>query len=241
MRGVVAFFALFCSAFEPLPELHPMLERLERSATGRVLVQGARALSITRDLQEWIRPAAVSRTDAVLTRVFFPATGREVRQREVTVYLRMDLNHEDLLLDLAHELTHATQGAAWDPYDPTLTREAYVSRAITGVGGEVDALISECRVSKELAVPSAHVPCDRYLQGSQVFRDRLVRDFYKIGADAVLFSSTGKAPYPVALAQEYDALMKIACTNTERRMREADPTSPIFETATHFFEQRCRR
>lgn len=237
--GAVALSNL---ALGPLPQITQIFEKLERSLTGRSLVQGARAMSLERNLQDWIKPAGVSRTDAVLTRVYYPATGREERVREVTVFLRMDLNSEDVLLDLAHELTHATRGAAWDPYDPQLTQDRYIERAIVGVGGEVDALISECRVAQELGLPSSHVSCDRYLRGSVVNRSRLIADFYKTGKDAVLFSSTGRAPYPIALAKEYDALMDVACTNTARRLREArreEKLSSMLESAQAFFAQRC--
>lgn len=186
---------------------------------------------------EHIKWGETSRTDAVLTRKLDPATGVEQRQREVTVYLRADSTVHELVLDLSHELTHATSRAVSDPYDPRLTAAKYIRASIEGKGGEADAMAMECKVVMELGerMSAERAGCEQYSD-----RAKIVRDFYRVGkwmgelrrrlgkeldklplvsdAPPRLFSSTGQAPYPVALLFEYEATTEVACDNSRRRI-----------------------
>lgn len=206
-----------------------------------------------------LRWGKASKTDAVLTRHFDTKTGQETREREVVVYLRKDQRLENLILDLVHELVHATSRPSWDPYDPRLTPGKYIWAAIEGEGGEVDAVAFECRVGFELldrfgVESGARERCEGYLAKkgphARIDRNLIRRDFYRIGkwghdlAQQLgterrlfplltsevprLFSSTGNAPYPVALLREFEELSQIACNNSRKRFmseRERSPAS----------------
>ncbi|OFZ77740.1 MAG: hypothetical protein A2583_00085 [Bdellovibrionales bacterium RIFOXYD1_FULL_53_11] len=214
----------------------------------------------------------VSKTDAVLTRHFDPETGREQRERLVTIYIKRGQSKADLVLDVAHELTHAASGPQWDPYDPELTAARYVWISLEGDGGEIDALITECRVAGELGIVrgATAARCMRYRVSEEpaLARDRIREDLYRVGSarnrlvrmlgldvelfpflsDRVprLFSSTGNAPYPLALAEEYDELTRIACSNSEKRLARINGRDPASATdlakkiTSFFLARRCR-
>lgn len=221
-------------------------------------------------LRKVLRWGKASKTDAMLTRHFNPVTGAETRERQVTVYLREDQRLEDIVLDLAHELVHATSRPSWDPYDPQLTAGKYIWAAIEGEGGEVDAVESECRVGFEIlerygaASPSSR-RCRGYVGGGErLSRDLIRRDFYRVGKWSAeiqarlggerdlfpllnpdsprLYSSTGNAPYPVALYREYEEITQIACENTRKRVQASrSPASgaPPDAAAPAFIARRC--
>jgi hypothetical protein len=222
------------------------------------------------ELLRYFRWDDVSRTDAVLTRHYDPATGKETRDREVTIYIRRGQKLQDLVFDIAHELTHATGKPGWDPYDPTLTAAKYIHASIEGSGGEVDALTMECQVGLELSIQYgiSASRCSRYRgrYDDVIHKERIVRDFYRVGKwrgdllkelgsqahsfpylssdDPELYSSTGQAPYPVALLREFQSLNQTACENTRRRLEldrsPASSSSPAADPSTRrFLANRC--
>ena len=227
-------------------------------------------------LIEFLRWGETSRTDAVLPRQLDPKTGQESRRREVIVYLRPGQSLNDTILDLAHELIHATARPAWDPYDPGLTPGRYVWAAIEGEGGEIEAVAAECSVSMELAsvLGSSQQRCWTYLankaNGQQrvIEKQKIRRDFYRVGkwhheltrrlgketalfpslsaSTPKLFSSTGNAPYPIALLDEYDDLNQVACENSRKRLEAfsgrtlAALTQTAEQLTTQFLSRRCR-
>jgi hypothetical protein len=245
---------------------------LEKVPSGRQILENARKRFHARDnreLQGIFRWSGVSRTDAVLTRHFDPVTQSEVRERKVTVYLRRDQGLEDLVLDIAHELTHATSTPEWDPYDPKLTAVQYIHATIDGQGGEVAAVTQECRVSLELAQTygTSSRRCHRYTTDGtsrSISSDRIREEFYRVGRhlgqmvqwlpealqefpllsnqDPTLISSTGQAPYPVALYREFNEMTQIACENSRKRLEIASPDRrPASREATReFLSRRCR-
>ena len=91
--------------------LEEAIAALASSPTRRSVLKAARKRG---DLASIIQWGNVSRTDALLTRHFQPESGEERRSRRVTVILRRGQGFTDLVLDLAHELTHASAGATWD-------------------------------------------------------------------------------------------------------------------------------
>lgn len=222
------------------------------------------------DLEKIFQWDHVSRTDAVLTRNYDPRTGQENRVREVSVHLKRGQPMAELLYDVAHELTHAVAGPTWDPYDPGLTAANYIWAALEGEGGEVDAIVTECRVALELKGQNAIAGrCDRYVERESVEglrsqlkiqRERVREDFYRtgdwhshliqrLGQEATrfpmlsgesprLYSSTGSAPYPVALIREYDEITAAACENSRRRLATRSPASD--GSTELFLKRRCR-
>jgi hypothetical protein len=169
------------------------LEILWRVPTGRALLKSAISrwkLSSQEDLLQVVRPGTASRTDAVLTRHYNPVTGQESREREVTVYVRQDQSLDNIVLDIAHEMVHATSRPDWDPYDPELTAGRYIKNSIEGKGGEVQAVTSECRVAVELGTHFGLSTrrCRSYISPStragvspQVDVDKIREDFYRVG------------------------------------------------------------
>jgi hypothetical protein len=248
------------------------IEILERTPSGKEMIGKsltAWKLGTANELLKVVKSGEVSRTDAVLTRHYDPETGAESRDREVTIYINDNQSLVNMILDLAHEMVHATSRPSWDPYDPKLTPGRYIQAAIDGEGGEVQAVAEECRVALELSKNyqvSTH-RCQSYLnpKSQKVEIEPIRRDFYRVGKwhDALtktlgtetrllpalskdspeLYSSTGNAPYPVALLKEYEALTQIACENSRHRASSgSNPNrSPAQEDQTALFlERRCR-
>jgi hypothetical protein len=253
------------------------VEILDRVPSGDALIRKSFKvwnLKNQYELTQVIKPGPVSRTDAVLTRHFDSETGKESREREVTIYVNDDQSLVNMILDIAHEMVHATSRPSWDPYDPSLTPGQYILSAIDGEGGEVQAVAMECRVALELSknyqIPSKR--CHSYFNSSSngaqtVQIDPIQRDFYRVGQwkDELvkvlgkeislfpklsneapeLYSSTGNAPYPVALLKEYQALTQVACENTRHRYSSAPQRNPNRSPASGvdssklFLERRC--
>lgn len=257
------------------------LKSLRRAPTGEALLRKAMSvwkLKSESDLLARFRWGSSSKTDAVLIRHYDSQTGEETREREVTVYLRQAQPMDALILDLAHELVHATSRPSWDPYDPDLTASGYIRSAIEGEGGEVEAVRTECQVSLELfgQNPPADVAarCRNYhtADAAQLIR----KDFYRVGKWAerlradlkeegegkvvfpllseerpALYSSTGGAPYPVSLLEEYRQMTQVACENSRKRERslknfnESTGREPAADTGIRqgierFLARRCR-
>ncbi len=243
MSAVIASAQAPADAREALEEV---LERLHQSSRGKPLLERAVRLwklGTYRDLTGVIVLGTQSKTDSVLTRHFDPGTGKETRERSVHVLIKAAQPREDVLLDLAHELVHATSRAEWDPYDPELTPVRYITSSIEGPGGEVEAVVAECEVALEIygQAETAQKRCGHYRTQApgSLSRDEIRKDFYRVGkwyadirkktgSDAPslqylspdrprLFSSTGGAPYPVSLFREYQELTAIACENSRQR------------------------
>lgn len=235
------------------------LDKLSQLPSGKVLILKAQALwkeSGTAGLSQHFQWGESSRTDTVLTRHYSPPTDHEKVEREVTVYLREDQSDSELILDIAHELVHATARSGFDPYDPTLTPGKYVQIALEGEGGEVAAVIQECEVGIDLSIRAGKMieRCQGYLTSPglsapvRVDRDQIRRDFYRVGkwynslvqnlgSERELFpwlsaeiphfySSTGHTPYPSALFDEFQEITTRACENSRKRMMSVASREP---------------
>jgi hypothetical protein len=143
------------------------------------------------DLLNHFKWGSASHTDTVITRYFNPKSGKEDRQSEITIYLRNDQSQLELVMDMAHELVHATGRSGIDPYDSTLTVGKYIWSAIEGAGGEVQATLTECQVGLELAkkLKMRVQRCEPYLNpwrvnapsGISISRDKIIKNFYRVG------------------------------------------------------------
>ena len=258
MMGL-GFFMAGAFAQEPLPISNQVLDYLNRVPSGKALLTRAQTywgVAQLSDLKKHLRAGDVSRTDAVLSRHYNPSTGEEVRERQVTVILKLDQPLEDIVLDLAHELTHAVSDPSWDPYDPKLTPGKYVWASLEAPGGEIEAVVQECQVALEISqIGTARESsrCNRYQQLNShhewiVDIGAVRKDFYRVGRflSAVkkrlggeltqfpdlsgkspeLYSATGSAPYPLALIREYDELNRTACENVRKRINAHRDRSP---------------
>lgn len=253
------------------------LSRLEQSQSGRALVEKAMStwnLTQKTELLGKLKWGSSSRTDAVLIRRYDVETGLESRERKVTVYLKEHQTLNNTVLDMAHELVHATTRPEWDPYDPTLTPARYIKTSIEGTGGEVEAVLTECQIGAELGVSDMTSRCQKYLGKTRTpfqVNERIRQDFYRVGKwlseikstlgpelsqfpllsaeSPALYSSTGGAPYPASLLEEYRQMTAVACANTKRRMESPSPErAPASERRTTegggeavFLARRCSR
>jgi len=239
--------------------LQGVLQVLDKAPAGKKLLEQAVSLWGLEDSREVIRFLkwdSASRTDAVLIRHFDPKTGLEDRERKVTVFLRAEQRLEEVVMDLAHELSHAVGKPVWDPYDPQLSAGDYLLSSIEGPGGEIEAVARECQVAQELkAVGDFDLSrCERYydrapVAGAAQVRKEVIRaDFYRVGRwfpklqerlgeqlkrfpmlssqAPRLYSSTGQSPYPYALVREFDELTQIACENSRNRLRSFSDRQP---------------
>ncbi len=249
----------WANAQESLPISDRVLEYLNRAPSGKaLLIRAQKYWGVTQltDLKKHLRAGEVSRTDAVLSRHYNPLTGEEVRERQVVVVLKLDQPIEDIVLDLAHELTHAVSDPAWDPYDPKLTAGKYMWASLEAAGGEIEAVVQECQVALEISqLGNARESsrCARYHQLNPshdwiVDVQAVRKDFYRVGRflstvkkrlgdelvqfpelsgkSPELYSATGSAPYPLALIREYDELNRTACENVRKRLESHPDRSP---------------
>lgn len=265
------------------PRIRRALDVLSHTPTGKILLGRAQSfwkLSRPMELAQKLKWGVASKTDAVLTRHFNPRTGQESRERQVTIFLRHGQSLDDLVLDIAHELVHATSRPSWDPYDPRLTPGRYIFAAIEGEGGEVKAVAMECQVGFEVkarygAAVHATDRCRGYVQKAArpvealdpvpLDEEKIRKDFYrvghwgrelteKLGSEVTLFpllsretpklySSTGNAPYPIALYREFEEITQIACENSRRRVQAETARVPAAQqkSASAFLAQRCEQ
>lgn len=226
----------------------PVLTVIEKTSTGRGMLAKAKeywALKDRDELVRFLKWGEVSRTDSVLTREYDIQTGTERSNRRVSLSIRKNQPIQEIALDLIHELVHATRGGGWNPYDPEMTVGRYVHQSIDGLGGEVDAVLTECYFSQELldAKEFAESRCGRYRSAkgtSELDVEKIRSDFYRVGKwysevqerlgregmlfpalsreSPLFFSSTASVPYPAALVEEYRELNRDACRNTLRRL-----------------------
>jgi hypothetical protein len=249
------------------------LETLSQMEAGRPLVQKAQsvwgALTV-QALAQHFQWGEVSRTDSVITRHYDSSSGTEKRQRDTVILLRRDQPSTELLLDMAHEMVHATAQPTFDPYDPTLSSGRYIRAALEGEGGEVNAVVKECEVALEITAHTGEVidRCKGYYGGdgrrvlNGVDRERILHDFYKVGhwkkglmqklgrdstvslllteETPAFYSSTGRSPYPVALFEEFVELTRTACDNTFKRTIAASRQSAMEVRYPVKEEQRSR-
>lgn len=247
------------------------IELLGRTPRGKRILLRAQAFwneSSREGILKHLAYGPVSRTDAVLTRHYEADTGKEIRERYVTVILKKDQSLADVAMDLGHELVHATTPPSWDPYDPKLTPGSYMYAAIEADGGEVDAVLAECEIAVDLKrdLDIRTTRCDRYLilvgadNQLSVDRVKIQTDFYRVGKWEAfvrtrlgkekerfpllspkipeLYSATGGAPYPVSLMREYEELNRVACENVRRRTGRS-PASVAQAQAEPSLGDRC--
>ncbi|NBU20795.1 hypothetical protein EBS43_05195 [bacterium] len=150
-----------------------------------------------------------------------------------------------------------------------LTLGRYVTAAIEGEGGEVEAMVSECQVTLEInhSQSSGHFHrCKRYLdfKKNSVDQPKILQEFYHSGewfeevkgilgteiqrfpylsnAEPQFYSSIQGVPYPSALIQEYRQLTQSACENSVQRQKNTskDLHHKILEESEKF-ENRCKK
>lgn len=136
--GRLVLIILFGSRITALagPSDMDLLNLLASTSTGQSLVIDSKKHHIT------IAFDRVSKTEIELVQIN--------DELKVSSAIQVDSNKNTpfQLMDLAHELVHATQ-ATMNPFDPELTALQYVQDGMNGAGGERIAIETECRVGME--------------------------------------------------------------------------------------------
>ncbi|MGK5088447.1 hypothetical protein WDW86_12885 [Bdellovibrionota bacterium FG-2] len=256
----------------PQVALVQAVSRLGSSRSGKELLERARhywRLNSSSDVLSRITWGLASRTDAVLTRSLDPRTGKERRTRDVTVFIRQGQTLVETVLDIAHELVHATAPPAWDPYDPELTPGRYMLAAIEGEGGEVEAVAQECEVASQI-FPSDAITierCGRYVAAGSMrlpasvhgeMREMIRRDFYRSGKWFVelqknlgpeksmfpLLSKDSPVLYSSTGNAPYPAALmheyrELNLTACKNTLKRLDTETQTMRFAQRFLEKRC--
>jgi len=225
-----------------------LLELLSRSSTGENLIKEARYKSARTGLllEDVIKVGESSLTDTTLVRKFSPHSPEHViYETRSVVYINRNLNWDDALLDLAHELTHYVHRGGFNPYADSFNASDFIKSTIEGPGGEVQAFLTECHVLRELFSKKVQMRsnCQKVedLHGS-LSKPRAVELFYYLGSyfdefyrqlekrniasefpylksEKINFiSSAYGVPYPIAALMEYDLVINKVCENDKKRL-----------------------
>lgn len=182
-----------------------------------------------------------SYTESTFARTYSLLDGKEQIDLRHEITLSRKLNLSDALVDFAHELVHFTEKEMLDPYRPGFELKEFVKRGIEGQGGELQALEQECQVAwafkrKYPGFPR-HRLCAPYREnGGKFDHAKAKSDYYNLGSwfhrapaelkasmpevseRAVMFTSSyARKPYPIALAEEFEATREAACANNRRK------------------------
>lgn len=246
--------------------LRKMLELLGRSPTGDRLIKEARfkAAQSGQTLSDVIKVGDSSLTDTTLIRKFNPHSPEHVvYESRSVVYLNRSLAWDDALLDLAHELTHFVYRESFNPYAEGFNARDFVKGTIEGLGGEVQAFLTECRVLKELFSRNvqSRSHCQKiedadgllshtkaaalfynvgaYFQDfhKQLSKRNLHTSFADLNSEKISFiSSAYGVPYPIAALMEFDLVVNKVCENDRKRlayMQQGPQRSPASNNESH--------
>ncbi|MBP5296560.1 MAG: hypothetical protein J6Y94_04430, partial [Bacteriovoracaceae bacterium] len=207
-----------------------------------------KAARMGKTLTDVIQVDDYSKTDTTLSRKFYAQHPENVVYEERSqVYLNKELSVADAVQDLAHELTHFTWRAPFNPYREDFTVKDLIKNTIEGPGGEIDAYLVECRVWNELwrgRQGSSNCLKVYDAQKRAFSREKALQLFYQVGPyldtwqtlaqhfalrphdfaeisgrPTMFTSSYYSLPYPIAAIKEFVAIRQKTCTNEEKRLR----------------------
>lgn len=221
-----------------VPELVPLLGSVPEGKRILDLAAAKDPLFLTK-----IKMGTASYTESTFARTYSLLDGKEEINLRHEVTLSRKLALSDAILDLAHELVHFTEKDMLDPYRPGFEMREFVKQGIEGHGGELEALEQECLVAWALQRKFPGFPrhrlCAPYRETAGAFnRSRALADYMAVGSwyknapenllksvpevsqrPIVFSSSYARKPYPIALAEEFEATRKAACANNRRKYR----------------------
>lgn len=225
-----------------------LIEIINTSEIGRSIVFEAqkKAGRSRYRLEEIVGVGEASITDTTLIRKFSPTDPFSISYTsESKIFLDKSLDVKNAVLDLVHELTHYAYKDDFNPYKENFSLTSFVKDTIEAKGGEADAFLVECRVSRAVFGEGANSSqCNSIVSLEGVFSKELaINEFYKIGNffdkfeekisqngltldkfpniskdNGVLVSSAWSRPYPMAAVEEYDLIMSRVCENDLKRM-----------------------
>jgi len=226
--------------------LKALVSMLAKSPSGKKLLLQAKNKVKGEPLFKYLFIGDHSLTDTTLVRRFSAGNPHQMRyETKSKVFVNCNLNARDAVLDLAHELTHFTKRSDFNPYDEKMGAKYFIEGTIAGRGGEVEAFLTECRVSFDLFPKSDHGKCDLVIDESsgRLSFSRAVNHFYSLGghfkemtrelakhdllpdnfvymdrSEASFISSAYGVPYPLAAAFEFRTIMSKVCSNDKKRL-----------------------
>lgn len=246
MRSVLFLFLCFAAhATEPDwrrsdASFDDLFALLETVPAGQALLREAAAKDP--GYRSKLHLGDASLTESTFSRSYSLVDGKEKIQVRHEITLNKRLRFSEAAVDLAHELVHFTRKEMLDPYRAGFELKEFVRRGVEGAGGELDALAEECRIAWELEERykkfPRHLLCAPYKRNGSFDREAARRDYYAVGrwmpdvpvkllrhfpelhSGKVIFTSSyARKPYPVALAEEYEATRKTACENNRRKYK----------------------
>ena len=174
------------------------LKLLSSTPTGaRIIAEARAALSSHKSLTDVIKfPSPES---AIGASIEFNPENPEQSLVEYTIYIKQYENSFEVILALAHELTHFTYANLPYLFSSTSPMNAseYIVRQIEGQGGEVDAKLAECQILRELPLMFTTDFCQSSTdEMGNLDRERAVKLFYKIGPYYDIFVEDLQRKYP---------------------------------------------
>ena len=223
--------------------------KLEETKTGRRLVAEARAKARSqgKNLMDLIKPGDISLTDTTLIRRFSRTRPSQIFYEGRTVItINKNLRAVEAMQDLAHELVHFARREPFNPYHSDFDLKGLVSSILEGKGGEVEAFLTECKISAEFMGGITHLSsnCQDIINDRGEFDRALgIQKFYRVGRhykdlvgnlkahgvnpshfsalsdkEPLFISSAAGLPYPVAAYNEYTAVKRRSCENDRQRL-----------------------
>jgi hypothetical protein len=236
------------------------MDTLSDSVAGRTIIRrAANALTggDTEALTALVEPGRVSEAIVATRRSFDGRTTQ--KSRSVRIQLESSADLLEAATGLAHELVHAASSNI-DAYEPHLTAGNYVRQAIDGPGGEVEAVLVQCEVERELVKRgvSGTSHCDALEELSQnSVREKLwstgsyhsearaalgnEADDLPLSSDSAdMVSALEGTPYPLALAHAYAEMNRNVCDNTAAQLRSLDDDNgPTARVSRELMKSRC--
>jgi hypothetical protein len=163
-----------------------LLKLLDLSPTAKELKFRAlsKAASLGAVLHEVISGGQVSVTDSSVVRKYGAQDPLRVEYTiQQKIYLNKSLTLQEAYLDLVHELVHYTFRVAINPYEKNYSAQDFIKHTIEGVGGEAQAVYTECKVAKELFgdMMWKRSPCLYGLLNGELVMSQIIKGFYLVG------------------------------------------------------------
>ena len=264
------FFCILLSSFSSLSlyasqpisseNYEKLTSLLRKTKTGKELLEKTKET----DLQKKIYWGHHSHTDQRFIRTWNESDSVSSREVNSRIFINQHQSLFWMMVDLAHELTHVAYPSSYQPYDKDLDQEKFIRNGIKGRGGELEAVLNECRVARalksEFMEHASH--CDRYWMARKEKWNRslLLKDFYRLGKwkkvflkkvkkedsfkylsseSPVLISDANQTPYPLALANEYQVMNQKACMNNQKKIKKA--RSIASKKLKKWIKKRCEK
>ena len=209
-----------------------------------------------------------SYTDITLVRKFSKYAPTQISYKTRSrVFINRNLNIQDAVMDMTHELVHYGTREDFNPYRKNFNLDHFILSTIEGNGGEVDAYIAECQVFFELFAQNyprknnCHLIRDNKTQ--KIVRSKATDLFYRMGIyyqsfmdkikqhkvqpslnrsisseQNLLISAAYDLPYPLAAVHEYESIMKKTCQNERKRINNL-PAEYVSLALLKSYRDRC--